>query len=138
MSYTTKQYQAILHCLEHRQAEAFSAADLAEELRKAACPVGLATIYRQLEKLEASGRLHKVTTQEGALYQYCPHPAAEHGCFLLRCAACGRIVHLDCTHLDSLCHHLESEHHFRIDARQTVLTGMCQSCAEQEDTHGTT
>ena len=33
--------------------------------------MGLATIYRQLEKLEAAGAVHKVNTEEGALYQYC-------------------------------------------------------------------
>jgi Fur family ferric uptake transcriptional regulator len=93
--------------------------------------VGLATIYRQLEKLEEAGRIHRVPTEEGALYQYCPHPA-DGGCFLLRCEDCGRIVHLDCSHLEELYRHLESEHHFRIDPRRTVLTGLCQTCAQKE------
>ena len=138
MAYTTKQQQAILRCLEQRAEDTFTAADLAEDLRRMDCPVGMATIYRQLERLEGEGRIHRFPTEEGACFQYCPHTETSHDCFLLRCESCGRIVHLDCTHLDALCHHLASEHHFRIDARQTVLTGMCQSCAEQEDTHGTT
>ena len=84
MSYSTKQHQAVLRCLEQRAEEALTAADLAEDLRRAGCPVGLATIYRQLERLEAAGRIHKIQTEEGALYQYCPHPSEDHGCFLLR------------------------------------------------------
>ena len=135
MPYTTKQQQAVLRCLELRREESLSAADLAEDLRQMGCPVGLATIYRQLEKLEAAGRVHKVHTEEGAFFQFCPHPEADHGCFLLRCEACGRMVHLDCGHLEDLCRHLEAQHHFRIDPRQTVLTGRCQSCVEKEGIH---
>nr|WP_325297996.1 transcriptional repressor [uncultured Dysosmobacter sp.] len=132
MPYATKQRQAVFHCLEQRAGEALTAAELSEELRRAGSPVGLATIYRQLEKLEQSGRIHKVATEEGAFYQYCPHPAEDHGCFLLRCEDCGRIVHLDCSRLQGLYDHLESEHHFRIDPRRTVLTGRCAACAEKE------
>lgn len=136
MPYSTKQHQAVLHCLEQRPEEAMTAADLADSLRRAGSPVGLATIYRQLEKLERAGLVHKVNTEEGAFYQYCDHPSAAHDCFLLRCEACGRIVHLDCSHLQDLYRHLEAEHHFRIDPRRTVLTGLCQLCAEEEGVHG--
>ena len=87
------------------------------------------------EKLEAAGRVHKVHTEEGAFFQFCPHPEADHGCFLLRCEACGRMVHLDCGHLEDLCRHLEAQHHFRIDPRQTILTGRCRSCVEKESVH---
>ena len=137
MSYVTKQYQAVLQCLEARDSAAFTAAELAEDLRLAGHPVGLATVYRQLDKLETAGVVHKVPTEEGALYQRCPHPAADHGCFLLRCESCGRILHLDCPQLEELYRHLETSHHFRIDTRRTVLTGRCQHCMEQEESHGT-
>lgn len=130
MAYTTKQHQAILHCLEQRAEEALTAADLAEDLRRSGCPVGLATIYRQLEKLEAAGRIHKIHTEEGSFFQFCPHAEEAHSCFLLRCEDCGRIVHLDCGHLEELYRHLEVQHHFWIDPRRTVLTGRCQQCEE--------
>ena len=136
MSYVTKQYQAVLQCLEARDSAAFTAAELAEDLRLAGHPVGLATVYRQLDKLETAGVVHKVPTEEGALYQRCPHPAADHGCFLLRCEACGRILHLDCPQLEELYRHLEASHHFRIDPSRTILTGRCQHCLEQEESHG--
>ena len=44
MVYTTKQQQAVLHCLEQRPEEALTATDLAADLREAGHPVGLATI----------------------------------------------------------------------------------------------
>ena len=85
MPYTTKQRRAILQCLEDRASDALTPGEVAEELRRAGSPVGLATVYRQLEQLESAGLLHRIQTGEGALYQYCPHPSAPHGCFLLRC-----------------------------------------------------
>ena len=85
---------------------------------------------QQLDKLTQQGLVHKVTTEEGALYQYCPQAGHSHDCFLLRCEGCGRMVHLDCRHLEEVCRHLSSEHHFRIDPRRTVLTGLCDHCQE--------
>ena len=97
MPYSTKQHQAVLRCLEQRGEAACTAAELAEDLRREGCPVGLATIYRQLEKLEAAGAVHKVNTEDGALYQYCGHQSQGHrDCFLLKCERCGRIRHVDC------------------------------------------
>ena len=136
MTYTTKQYQAVLRCLEQRPEAALTAADLAEALRREEHPVGLATIYRQLEKLEGAGRIHRIHTEEGAFYQFCPHTDGHHNCFLLRCEDCGRIVHLDCQHLEELYRHVEAEHRFRIDPRRTVLTGLCEACRSEEVAHG--
>lgn len=134
MAYQTKQQQAVLQYLQKREEECLTAADLAEELRQAGHTVGLATVYRQLDRLTQQGLIHKVTTEEGALYQYCPQAGHPHDCFLLRCEHCGRMVHLDCDHLEELCTHLSDQHHFRIDPRRTVLTGLCKTC--QEASHG--
>ena len=100
-------------------------------MRRSGLTVGLATVYRQLDKLTQQGLVHKVTTEEGALYQYCPQANHPHDCFLLRCERCGRMVHLDCAHLEEVCHHLSAEHHFSIDPRRTVLTGICEQCQEE-------
>lgn len=130
MAYQTKQQQAVLQCLRERAEECLSAGDLSDYLRQEGFSVGLATVYRQLDKLTQQGLAHKVTTEDGALYQYCPQAGHPHDCFLLRCEGCGRMVHLDCSHLEEVCRHLSAEHHFQIDPRRTVLTGLCQRCQE--------
>ena len=56
MAYQTKQQQAVLRCLQLRAEECLSAADLSEELRHGGLTVGLATVYRQLDKLTQQGR----------------------------------------------------------------------------------
>ena len=81
--------------------------------------------------------VHKVNTEEGALYQYCGRQSQGHrDCFLLKCERCGRIRHVDCTRLQNLYDHLEREHHFRIDPRGTLFSGVCDVCAGEEDHHG--
>lgn len=138
MPYSTKQQQAVLSCLAARGDQPVSAADLAAELRRGGQPVGLATVYRQLERLEAAGRVHKVNTEEGAYYQYCSRPegGGAQDCLLLKCERCGRILHLDCTHLQPLYDHLLREHHFTVNHRRTLFSGVCADCAGEEDAHG--
>ena len=139
MAYATKQHQAVLQCLENQPEKAFTAAEVAAALHHGERPVGLATIYRHLDKLAASGHLHKINTAEGAFYHLCTHTDDSHrDCFLLKCSRCGRIRHLDCSHLHDFYQHLEQDHHFRIDPRQTLFAGICDVCTREEAAHGTT
>ena len=132
-TYCTKQQQAVLRCIAQQGSDSVTALELAEKLREAGMPVGMATVYRQLEKLERQGLIHKIATDEGAFYRYCGQTARE-GCFLLKCQRCGRIVHCDCSRLSQLYRHLEQEHLFAIDPRRTVFYGLCQSCRAAEHT----
>lgn len=134
MPYTTKQRQAVLQALKRQGERPVAAPELADALRREGVPVGLATVYRQLERLAEAGAAHRIVTETGALYQYCPRRGET--CFLLRCSACGRLEHLDCPQLQELYHHLAAEHRFQVDPRQTVLTGLCGGCREQEAAHG--
>lgn len=130
-TYITKQQKAVLACIAAHSEQCVTAAELVEELRSSGEQVGLATVYRQLEKLERQGHVHKVLTEEGAYYQYCDRDEGG-DCFLLKCERCGRIVHVDCGRLAPLYQHLEQEHHFAINPRRTMLYGLCAACREAE------
>lgn len=65
MAYQTKQQQAVLQCLQHRSEECLSAADLSEELRRSGLTVGLATVYRQLDKLTQQGLVRRSRRKRG-------------------------------------------------------------------------
>ena len=58
-------------------------------------------------------------------------------CFWLKCSRCGRIRHLDCSHLKALYDHLERDHHFHIDPCGTLFTELCELCVRDKDFHGT-
>ena len=97
-TYTTKQQKAVLECLLSCAGAPVSAPALVEALHERGEHIGIATVYRQLEKLERQGSVHKVTTDEGAYYQFCTHGCAS-DCCLFKGERCGRIVHLDCHQL---------------------------------------
>ena len=124
-TYTTKQQKAVLDCLSERADSPVSAAAIVDALREQGEHIGIATVYRQLEKLERQGSVHKVTTDEGAYYQFCTHGCAS-DCCLFKCERCGRIVHLDCHQLAPLYEHLEHEHGFSINPRKTMFYGLCR------------
>ena len=55
-TYTTKQQKAVLDCLSERADSPVSAAAIVDALREQGEHIGIATVYRQLEKLERQGR----------------------------------------------------------------------------------
>jgi len=131
LSYITKQQRSVLARMEAHREDCVSAQELAEELRAEGEQIGVATVYRQLDKLERRGSVHKALTEDGAFYQFCP--GGERGdCFLLKCERCGRIAHVDCERFAPLYRHLEEEHGFQVDPRRTMLFGVCAACREAE------
>jgi len=129
--YMTRQQKAVLHCMESCS-HGCTAAELAEMLHGQGESIGLTTVYRQLEKLEQRGEVHKIVTDDGARYQYCPaHGNGE--CFVIQCEQCGCMEHVHCDHLGELYGHLAQEHHFRINPRRTLFYGLCRSCAQEAE-----
>ena len=131
MAYMTRQQQAVLKCIESCPGGRATAMDLMQMLRQEGQTVGLSTVYRQLEKLVAQGKVHKLLTEEGACYQYCDK-TVHRDCFLLQCEGCGAIFHVDCSHLGELYGHLLESHGFAINPRRTMFYGLCGKCREAE------
>ena len=132
VSYMTRQQRAVLECLRSSGRGCCTAAELAEELHRRSQPIGLTTVYRQLEKLEKQGLVHKIVTDEGACYQFCDCHQRGVDCFLMKCERCGRVEHVSCDHLGALYDHLYKEHRFRINPQRTLFYGLCEDCAEAE------
>jgi len=131
MSYQTKQSKALTDYLRSLGGRHVSAAEIAENLPE---KMGTATIYRQLEKLTAEGRVQKYTNDGGpACYQYIGEGGA--GCaehFHLKCASCGALIHLDCPEMGRLAEHIFKEHGFRTDPLRSALYGTCAECLKKE------
>ena len=132
VTYMTRQQQAVLACIESCRDGCATAAELTELLHRQGHSVGLTTVYRQLEKLAQQGLVHKIVTDDGARYQYCPAHQHGHVCCMIKCEQCGQMEHVDCGHLDELYRHLAAEHSFRINARRTLFYGVCSRCAQEE------
>ena len=130
MSYQTKQGKALTDYLRSLGGRHVSAAEIAEKMPE---KMSIATIYRQLEKLKAQGRVKKYVNDGGpACYQYIGDGAECAGHFHLKCASCGALIHLDCPEVGRLTEHIFKEHGFRTDPLRSALYGTCAECLKKE------
>lgn len=129
-TYQTRQLAALLACIRSHHDGYVTVKGLMEQLDEAGSSMGLATIYRQMEKLEAQGLVHRVASDErsGACWKYCGSDHAG-ACILVKCEQCGTITHMDCDELPGLYRHLAEHHGFTVNPNRTLLYGTCAACA---------
>ena len=138
-AYQTKQKSQLLRFLEENAERHLTAAEVQLALSSSGTPIGAATIYRQLEKLESQGivRRYLLDDRGGSCWQYIGNAEQAALCrthFHLKCTVCGQLLHLDCDHLNEIAEHVAAEHNFRIDVSRTIFYGVCAACAEKEET----
>ena len=133
-SYKTKQQDLLLSYLQHIQGKHFTAEDVHSHFESKNISIGIATIYRQLEKLVTEGTLQKYFINEhtAACFEYSGNSCNKNEShFHLMCEKCGKLIHLECDELSELSEHLESEHGFSINPYRTVLYGICKNCQNE-------
>lgn len=130
-NYKTKQRDLILQAMQQEAGRHFTAEALADTLRQRGAEVGLATVYRNLDKLVGEGVVLKYTLPDGmkACYQYMGGCGAQPSHCHLVCSGCGEVEHLSCNEVDALAQHLTGSHAFVLDRQKTVLYGRCAHCA---------
>ena len=133
-SYKTRQQDLLLSFFKTMQHRHFTAEDVRAYFLERGIPIGIATIYRQIEKFVAAGTVQKyfLGEQNAACFEYSGddcHKEVSH--FHLKCEKCGKLIHLECHDLEKLSSHLMAEHGFALDAFRTVFYGLCQSCSRQ-------
>ena len=126
-NYMTRGYFLVRDVLIKAGGAHMSADEVHARLTEAGERVGRTTVYRQLERLVASGAARKMNgDRTGHCYAYADEHCAEH--YHMICTECGKLAHLSCDHVEELFHHIKSEHGFVIDPSQTVLYGKCAVC----------
>ena len=135
--YQTKQKACLLSYLESHPSKHITAGELVHALTEEGTPLGAATVYRQLEKLESEGlvRRYSLDDRGSACWQYAGGSSECGDCaghFHLKCTECGQLFHLDCGHLHDIADHVAAEHQFYINAARTVFYGVCGQCKVQQ------
>ena len=154
--YNTKQKEKLLDYLIKNKEKHTNVQEISAFLNAEGTPVGVATIYRQLDKLVDKGIVRKYAFDGKTVLQHaiskqadadviimiaCGERAnevveiSERGChnhFHLKCLSCGRLIHLDCDHLAEISDHIAKEHGFQIDSSQTVFYGICSNCSKKK------
>jgi Fur family ferric uptake transcriptional regulator len=106
---------------------AFSVDDLAVAVRAHDASLGLATVYRAVSAMEASGWLERVGERSGsALYARCP--AAGHHHHHLICTGCGRLEPANCP-LGTVADDVATASGFVLTGHDVTLYGLCPDCA---------
>ena len=131
IKYKTKQQELLLSCFKAMQGRHFTAEDVSAYFQKQNISIGIATIYRQIEKFVAMGVVQKyfLGEQNAACFQYMGeecHKEVSH--FHLKCENCGTLIHLVCHDLEQVSSHLMAEHGFALDPFRTVFYGLCENC----------
>jgi len=129
--YNTKQQEMILSCLRNDSGAHLTAEMILIYLKEKGENIGLATVYRTLDKLVANGTVLKYSVPNGmsACYKYAQESCRAHDHYHLICTECGKMTHLECSHLDSLADHVLNEHGFDLDNLKTVFYGKCRQCS---------
>ncbi len=128
--YNTRQKREMLAFLRRHDLESYSVDELVAGMLDQGETIGRTTAYRYLESLAEQGEVRKYQNLRGiTLYQ---HVAAHEACsehLHLMCKRCGRLYHVDCALLRQMFKHISEDHGFELDSRESVLVGVCGSCA---------
>lgn len=104
-----------------------SAQSLHAILRDEKTGIGLATVYRALSGLAASGDADTLQSPEGeALYRACESRGHHHH---LICRECGRAVEIEASEVEQWARRTAAQHGFH-DAEHVIdIFGLCSECA---------
>lgn len=108
-----------------------SAQTLHAELREAGTGIGLATVYRALADLAASGDADSLQSPAGeALYRTCITENHHHH---LVCRICGATVELEATAVERWAGEAAAKHGYRDATHIIDIFGVCGDCAARQD-----
>jgi Fur family ferric uptake transcriptional regulator len=122
MSRRTEQRQAIFEALR-----ASDRAVTAQELHGGLDGVGLATVYRNLQRLADDGTADTLRRDNGELaFLICETGHHHH----LTCRVCGRVEQVRDCRLDDWAREVAAEHSFAEVEHHAELVGVCAGCAD--------
>lgn len=130
----TKQKEYILKCLKENFKKHLSPCDILNILQEHETPVGKATVYRCLAKMQKDGivRKYKVESKESSCYQYIDKSSLCHEHYHLLCRSCSKTVHFQDGELSALLNSINSFNDFYIDSSKTIFYGLCKQCKNKE------
>lgn len=125
----TPQRAVVLEVMTGNQGKHLSAEDVFNEAKAKYPNIGIATVYRTLEKLAGLNILYK-TVFEGGRYRYELAASDEHQHHHIICLACGAISEVE----DDLLHILEKrleDKGFRVVDHELKFYGYCPRCSKE-------
>ncbi len=134
-SYKTNQKQILTDFLHKNPDREFTVSAIAAALECEDKKIGVATIYRHLNRLESQGKVRNFTDEKTkkSCWQYVNGSADCVRHYHIKCEECGKIVHLDCDFFSKIDAHILEDHGFCIDRSRTVFYGTCRNCSQKNN-----
>ena len=126
-SRTTAQKTAIHNQLRQTQ-DFISAQELHKQLQEQGIRIGLATVYRQLNALAASGHADTLRMGGEQLFRDCAERSPEHHHHLV-CEQCGKTVDIEPPE-EQWFTQVAQHHGFKVRTHVIEIFGICQECAQ--------
>ena len=131
--YNTRQKRDMLTFLTNHNLQHYTLDELTLAMHDEGISAGKTTVYRFVENLAEQGRVRKYQNETGSFYQYIEDDTGCATHLHLMCRECGALYHVDCELVGQLIAHIRADHNFALDARRTVLVGVCGECAAREE-----
>jgi Fur family ferric uptake transcriptional regulator len=131
--YNTKQKAELTAYLMSKAGEHVTVNDVCRHFEEKGRPIGVTTVYRQLDKMVEEGLVNKynLDSKSSACYEYIDsehHMDGACSCYHCKCEKCGKLIHLHCKEIEELMKHIEGNHGFVINPKSTVFYGVCEDC----------
>lgn len=107
---------------------AVTALELEEELRRRRVPVGRASVYRALERLEELRLVQRFEAARGIASYERVNPSGRHHHHAI-CRRCGRMEPFEDRGLERAIEQVSGQVPFEIAEHDVVLRGLCERCA---------
>lgn len=104
---------------------ALSATEIYAQARERYLSLGLVSVYRTLEKLEALGLIQRVHQPDGCQAFIASFTGHQH---LLICEQCGRVEFFEGDDLDALIGRVQAESGYSVHDHWLQLFGLCAAC----------
>lgn len=134
MQYQTKQRDELLSYLKSVRGIHVNVHDINAHFRQQGKAIGMATIYRHLERMLKEGLVGKYSFEgsASACYEYIggEEQCGRQQCFHCKCTKCGTLIHLKCGELSEIHVHMLDRHGFDVDSYRTVFYGLCAECRD--------
>jgi len=111
-----------------RQRCCLTAQEIHDRLRAEGHRVGLASVYRALDRLSSDGFLQKIELGAGVTRYEPVRAGGEHHHHLV-CDACGKVEAFADDRLERALHRVEHATGYRVAGHDVVLRGACSDCA---------
>lgn len=134
--YKTRQMTELLTYLKSVQGSHVTVNDICDYFKSRGIAIGTTTVYRHLEKMVQEGIVAKyvVDGTSSACFEYLGGHEEERNssCYHCKCEKCGKLIHLQCSEVESLRKHMVEHHGFEMNSQRTVFYGICNECKKHD------